>query len=355
MMFCSALCAGTLQAQSIHDRIVSEHVRIRIPVELEWLGREAIPELERCYVFVDGVVNGKLPRRILVDILWDDASSFVDPRVARVKIGMAHPAAAASMRTFLIHGAAREIARMGLLAMGKAAAPREGSEFLYEGMAEVMAHEFRQTSRKLSGAWVLARMLDRLGRLGIKAQSSWPSFSGGRHDLAAAAPGATFILACREEHGRERTLKLFENLGRRSLAEALSSALRTRPDAIEESWLRKVREFSPDLNANPGGIDALKPERTAYQPAAARPGQSIQIRFYMPRGASSLLPEGLFLEEGGGRVLAAASGREGDAAFLFFDIPVETGRKPGSYPFRCLAVDYFGNLGSWSGSYSVAP
>ncbi len=187
----SKLAAGILivfapaQAQPVSDKIVSEHVRLRIPVEREWLGRDSIMDLERCWRFMNGATGERLPRKILVVIAWDKQSSFADPDLATISIGMNDPAAPPNLRRFLIHSAAREMARMGLLELARGIADREGSEFLFEGMSEILAREYDHSARSLESAWVVAHFLDRMKLLGLKAQSRWSEFSGGRQDPLA--------------------------------------------------------------------------------------------------------------------------------------------------------------------------
>src|SRR5512136_2737055 len=166
-------------AQAVTDNIFSGHVRVRVPMEREWVGRDVVTDLDRCWIYVNGAAGGKMPRGILVDLRWDESDSRVELADNRIVIGMKHPAAAANERAFLMRNAAREIGRLGLLSLFKGGAPREESEFLIEGMSEILAREYARTTRSLGGAWILAQLLDRMGLLGLKTQAAWSTFSEG--------------------------------------------------------------------------------------------------------------------------------------------------------------------------------
>jgi hypothetical protein len=336
-------------------RLVSEHVRMSIPVEREWLGRDTMVDLERCWRFMHGATGNNLPRRVLVVVAWDGRESRASAADATVTIGMTHPAAAANMRGFLLHEAAREMARLGLLQLARRNAPVETDDFLFEGMAEILTHEFDRSSRSLAGAWVLAHLLDRINLLGLTAQSSWSEFSGGRHDLRSAAPGITFLLTCRETFGRERTLKLFEGLRRGNLNDALWLTFRTSAAALEGSWLKKVREHSSweDVTTT-SEDDAPILEKTVHVPETARAGQELQLRFFVRDKTQDLFPGGIYVQDqASGKVFPSAARSDAGGQYISVMIPVSSGLEPGQYNYKLTAVDEAGNVRTWDGAYPV--
>ena len=72
MSFAFAIAAGFPPAGLAQgSEIVSEHIRMGIPLERQWLGREVISELERFWRYVNSVVDGNMPRRVVVcEHLW---------------------------------------------------------------------------------------------------------------------------------------------------------------------------------------------------------------------------------------------------------------------------------------------
>ena len=113
---------------------------------------------------------------------------------------------------------------MALLTLSEGGVSKEENRFLHEGMAEMLAREFSGTTKRLATAWAICYYLDRMTPLGLKELANRPEvFSG--HDLRAAAPGITFLTFCRELYGRDRILKLFESLAKRSLQDSLTARL----------------------------------------------------------------------------------------------------------------------------------
>jgi hypothetical protein len=223
-------------------------------------------------------------------------------------------------------------------------------------MSEILAREYTRTTRSLTGAWVLAQLLDRMSLLGLKTQAEWPAFSGGRHDLRAAAPGITFIMTCREQFGRDKALKFFEALRKGSLEESIASTFKTNAATLEGAWLKKVREFR-DVEDFTTGSEEEAPhlERTDSIPATGRPGAAIQLRLFIRAGANALLPEGIYVQdEASNRVLQARVPVERGAKYSFVELPIEIDRQPGSYKFKIIALDEGGNVRTWNGTYSVA-
>ena len=212
-------------AQYAEARVRSEHVRMKISMEREWLGRETIVDLERCWKYVNSVTGEKLPRIVIVEVSWETAGSSANPDESSISIGMNHPAAAANTKDFLLGQAARQMVFLGLAELSRGAALREENAFLAEGMAEILTHEFALSTRALTAAWVLAHFLDRIQPLSLDAMSSRSNLKDGLRHLRTA-PGFSFLMNGREQYGRERTLKLFETLRRSGLRDALSSTFK---------------------------------------------------------------------------------------------------------------------------------
>jgi len=79
--------------RQLEDRVISEHVRIRISTEREWLGRDVVMDLERCWQFMDRA-TGSMPRRVLVTVSWDSADTTTEYESGTIQIGMDRPATA---------------------------------------------------------------------------------------------------------------------------------------------------------------------------------------------------------------------------------------------------------------------
>lgn len=362
--FLIALCflSGGLRAAGMTeplrqtiDRIVSRHILIRIPQEREWLGRETIMELERYYLFIDRTTGGKLPARVLVSISWDERESGIRQGEASITVGMNNPAAAADSRGYLLHNAAKEIARLALLELSKGGAGRAENRFLLEGMTEILAREYEQASRSLGAAWVRCHFMDRIEPLSLSTLASWDRFSNGRQDQRAASPGITFLLTCREMSNRESLLKLFENMRKRSLPESLAEVFKSAAAALESRWLERIRAYqvAEDLTVS-SDEDAPKLERTAFDPEAGVPGEELLIRVFIRDRSNDLFAGTVFFEERESRgVLSAQAPREAAAKYLQFRLPVAQDRKSGRYDYRLIAVDEAGNVRIWPGAYPV--
>ncbi len=342
-------------AQSINNRVISEHVRMLLPMEREWLGRDVIMDLESCWRFVNSTTGGNLPRRILVEAVWDDAVAKVDP-TGRILIGMHTPGADFDMKGFLIRSAAREIARLGLQGISRGAPPRAGNELLIEGMSEIIAREYFRTTRKLGGAWVHAQLLDRINPLSLAALSS-ASVSAEGHDLRTEAPAITFLLTCNDLHGRERTLKMFEALRKgSSLEESIAASMRTTASALEAAWLKKVRSYSI-AESLPTSQDEETPslERIVCFPVTDASGTRLQLRLFVRKGANILLPQGLYLfDEAAGKVSPARTPAERGAQYTLIEMPIEAGKAPESLNYRVIAIDEGGSVSDWQGSCALA-
>ncbi len=351
----AAASSNAAAAQALDSSIVSEHVRIRIPTERAWLGRDVVMELERCWRFVNPATGESLPRRLLVAVDWEGSVSSASPRDGTITVGLNQPAAAPDVRAFLVRESAREMARLGLLNLARQAAPVERTAFLFQGMAELLGREFNHSTRGLGSAWVLAHLLDRMKLLGISAQSSWDAFSEGRNDLRAAAPGVTFLMTCRETYGREKILKLFEGLRKGNLEESVSSTFRTSLAALEVAWLKKVRELPQWSDVTITSDEDAPVLEKSELPRPSRPGETLQLRVYLRDRTRDLLPSGIFaIASNSGAVAQAQPGPAG-APYVAIDLGIEKERRAGSYGYRLTAVDESGNIRNWDGSYSVGP
>ena len=129
------LCPAGLPAQFV-ENIVSDHMRMRVPLEREWFGRDIIPDLERCWQFIDRAIEGKLPRRVLVVGDWSQPASWTHVQDATIFIGVDDPWAAYNLKDFLLHRAAREMARMALLELSRGGAGRADSRIPHQEPCE---------------------------------------------------------------------------------------------------------------------------------------------------------------------------------------------------------------------------
>jgi hypothetical protein len=335
------------------DSITSEHVRMRLPVEREALGRDIILDLERCYEYMGGATDANLPRRILVIVDWSQPAASCNYREASITIGMDQPAAALDSKEFLMYQAARQIAHLGLLELSRGA-EREDNRFMFEGMMEILAREYTRRAAGLEAAWVLSRLLDEMHLLGLSTQRSWSTFSGGRHNLRSAAPGITFLSTFRELQGRSQPLKFFESLKRSGLMESLAEAFDAPATELEEVWLKEVRErqLPGELSVAPADVPNLV--QTALIPGELKPGANLRLRLFFEDSAYNLLPDGVFIkDERTGLVRQAQAAAEEDAGYMTALIPVEENCLPGQYGYLLTAIDEAGNFRIWKGLYRV--
>ena len=366
----SAACAGAalllltllaipfpmLRAQVV-DRIVSEHVRIRVPAEREWLGQDTIMDLERCYLFIHRLTNKSLPRRVLVTATWSGQATQLDGEEAHLTVGMSGAAAAPDSRAYLLHHAAREMARLALLRLSDGVAGQSENRFLLEGMTEIIAREFGGSSRSLGVAWTRCRLLDRMESLSFSALASWERFSAGRPDMRAASPGITLLTVGRGLRGRESLVKLFETLRKKALARSLADAFKIPAGRLEKIWLERIRGHQPEESLTvTAEADAPDLDRVAVEPATAKPGVTRRIDAFIRDRTNDLPPEGVFLEDRlSRRVTQARTVADGAMKRFTFEVPVESDRRPGSYEFLLTAIDEAGNLRTWPGTYAVEP
>jgi len=143
VILCVPSPAG-LCAQYQGGMLVSEHVRMKIPVERQWLGRETMADLERGWSYINGALDDKMPRRVLVTVLWESQDGLTNYGESSISIGMGNPAASADMKSFLLHRAAVGMARLGLAELSRHGTLREENQFLAEGMCEIIDREYRQ-------------------------------------------------------------------------------------------------------------------------------------------------------------------------------------------------------------------
>ncbi len=351
---CSGFLAGRpASSGQLADRIVSEHVRLRITAEREWFGRDVVPDLERFWQFMNRS-TGNMPRRVLVVVSWDTQDSTTDYESATIKIGMDRPAATTDPKSFLVHCGGREMARLGLLALSEGRASRSESRFLLEGMSEMLVHEYESSSRSLGGAWVIAHMLGLMKQLGFGPMAQWPALAGFDHTLTTSAPGVTFLMMCREMHGRESLFKFFDVLKKTNLQDALSIAFKAPPSVLESTWLQKVRDYDTSQEITTTvAEDAPSLEKMT---AGRTPGSSLRVRLYLKDRSSDLLPEAVFVvDTASGQITQAQPGSEGAERFFTAEVPIEPERRAGSYDLLITAVDESGNVRNWKHSYSLQP
>jgi hypothetical protein len=348
LFFASGVCSAPLAQSS-----GSEHVSLRMPAEWESLGRDLSAEMERCYDFMNRATGQKLPRKIVIIASWDQTENSCNPEDAVITVGMNQPAAVADPGAFLLHGAGREMARLGLLETS-GGIRREDAEFLFEGMTEILIHEYDHTSRGLDGAWVIAKYLDDMKLLGMTTQRSWSTFSAGKRCLRTAAPGITLLTIYRELLGREAPLRFFEALKKNSLAASLSLAFRAPASEIENVWVKKVREYQDVDEVTVKAEDAPQLLKTILNPGFAKPGTTIEMQLFLKNRKNNLLPEGVFFrDEHSGKVLQGEAVSEKGLNYVLLKIPVEPSCPPGEYKYQVTAIDEAGNLRRWTGSYKV--
>jgi hypothetical protein len=335
--------------------IVSDHLRLQAPADRVWLARDSVVEMERCWQFINKATGGMLPRQIIVIISMDSVEPSINLKESIITIGLGNPEASYDMKSFLEHSAAREMARMGLINLSGRTGSKSDDEFLISGMAEILVHEYTQSTRSLKSAWIIAHYLDRMKLLGLKIQSDWVSFSEGKFNLRAASPGITFLEFCRDLYGREKLRKLFENLKKGSLSQGLYATFKSTAEDLERDWLQKVREYNEisDITVD-SDEDAPQFKRVELIPNIAQAGTSLQIRLFLTDAGNNLNPSGVFLrDESSGSVFQAQAPVGKEAGTLFVNLPIEAGRQPGSYMYSATAVDEEGNVRNWHGTYIV--
>lgn len=343
-----------LAAQDWDESNVGKRVRIRISQDRQWLGRETLNDVERCWEFTNAAAGGKLPNRVLLVVHWQDALSGIDVDRATVTVGMKDPASLADPKGFLLHAVAREFGRMALISLGGGSV-REDSRFLLEGMSEMLAHDFSNTVKRLSAAWAITYYLDRMQPLGIRQLSSRNELAGTLHDLRSASPGITFLSVCRELYGRDKVLRLFESLGKRSLDESLAAAFRTPAARVESQWLERVRSYKPADITVASGEQAPVLNRISFSPEPCRPGARLSMRLVVSDKDDDLSASGIYgVDESSGRVAQGLQITESGERPFRIEFPIEAERPDGRYKLFVVAVDEGGNIRNWEAFYSVS-
>ena len=350
----SSVLSPEISYSQLIDRVSSEHVIMRMPIGREALGRDMISEIERCYRFMDRATGSNMPRKILINVNWELSESSCNWQNANITVGMNQPDNLMNLNAILLHKAGREMARLGLLELSQGAR-REDTEFLFEGMIEILIHEYERSSRSLEAAWTISQLLDEMQMLGLGSQRSWSKFSAGRRCLRSAAPGITLLTTFRDLQGRDRPIKLFEALKKASLTESLTSAFKTPSAEIETTWLKRVREYSSPEEITITADDAPQLIKSESVPEVGKPGDSLQLRLYLKDRTGNLLPDGVFVrDERSHRVLQAQEASEKGANYMVVTIPIEANYAAGQYNYQIIAADESGNLRRWNGHYTVA-
>lgn len=331
----------------------TRHVMLSLPPERELLGREMAADIDSCYEFMDRATNRRLPKTVWLTLDWNSSDSACNYRTGSVTIGLNQPEALADEKFFLKHSIARGLARLGLLNLSQGA-QREDTEFLFEGMVEILVHEYDHSSRALDAAWATSRLLDEMQMLGLAQQRAWSGFSGGRRNHRNAAPGITFLQTFRELQDRDRPMKLFEALRGKSLLIGLEMAFKAPPAELEAIWLQRVREYELPAELSPKGGDAPR-VRTVSIPKSVRPGTAMPLQFIIDDAVGHLLPENIFIKDlRTGRVHPVQlSGDKSEQSFAA-TLPIEANCPDGEYALQIIAINESGNLRRWSGHYRVA-
>jgi len=334
-------------SQQMND-ISSEHLLMRLPKERALLGRRIISDLERFYKFLDGAIDAKLPRQIILLVDWDLKESRANYREVSIIVGMNQPIVS-SPREFLLNESMREIARLGLFELSRGA-DRPDYQFLYEGMIEILVNEFNHTSRSLESAWVISKFLEEMGQLSLDVQRSWSDFSRHHRCFRNAAPGVTFLLTFRELKGRERPGKFFKELRRANLSKSLKVAFDDTASDLETVWLNRVREYRIPDEIIISAEDAPQLAETVLIPDVVKAGDQLKVRCLFKETNGVLLPEGVFVRDmRTGKVFQA----QADSDHISGVIPVEAGTVSGEYGYSVTAIDESGNLKTWNGTYVV--
>lgn len=351
-----ALCflSPEISSSQLIDRVSSEHVVMRMPQARESLGRDAIGEIEQCYAFMNRATGGSLPRKILIDVSWDQPESGCNRRDTSITIGMNRPDKIVDLRTLLLHKVGREVARLGLLELS-GWAQREDTEFLFEGMIEILMHEFFHSSRSLESAWTYCQMLDQMQTLGFSTQRTWSVFSAGQRSHRNAAPGVTFFTTFRELQGRERPIKLFEALKKASLSASLANTFKAPMAELENTWLKKVREHQAADEITIFAEEAPQLVQTELAAEPSQPGGELRVRILLSDRNGDLFSSGIFVkDQRTKRVLQAQAAPENDRQYAAVAIPIEATCPPGQYNYEITGIDEAGNLRRWTRSYTVS-
>ena len=333
----------------------SKRVVLQYPAEREILGREFSAEAERSYEYVNRAANNSLPRNIIVTLDWNLSETSWNYRAGLVTIGMNQPEAIADARKFLRYNIPYGIAMLGLINASQGA-KREDTEFLFEGMAEILTREYSHSTRSLDVVWAMAKLLDETGMLGFSQQRVWSEFSGGKKINRNAAPGITFLLMQREID-RGRIVKFFEALRRNSLLNALNQAFKAPAADLEAAWLKRVRayEIPDEITVQNDDAPVLLKIEQANSPAPA--GQPLRLDLFIKDASGDIHPETVFVRDSrSGKTYQSQkaeseSSEEKDVFVFSVVIPVEDDCPAGDYSFQVIMIDDLGNLRQGKGSY----
>ena len=350
----SFLLSPGFSTSQLIDSVSSEHVILRMPVGRESLGRDLISDFERCYAFMNRATKSSLPRKLAIIVNWDEPGSSYSRQNAVLTVGMNRPDPAVDLNALLMHNVGRAIARAALIELSQGAY-REDTEFLFEGMSEILVHEFDHSSRSLEAAWAISQFLDEMKMLGFRIQRSWSTFAAGKRCLRNAAPGITFLTTFRELQDRERPIKLFEALRKTSLIKSLEDTFKAPMAELENTWLKRVREYQAGDEITISAEEAPQLLRTNFVPDSVPSGSSLEIQLFFKDSFNNLLPDGVFLrDERTQRVMQAAAPTEAGSTYFIVKMPIERDCAPGQYSYQVSAIDESGNLRRWTGSYTVS-
>jgi len=332
--------------------VASEHLLLRIPKERDSLGRRVITELERFYRFLKGAINAELPDKIIFLVDWDLQESSTNYEGSSILVGMQQPASNPS--SLLLNETKREMARLGLFQLSRGAL-RPDYEFMYEGMIEILVHEFDHTSRSLESAWAISQFLDEMGLLGLESQRTWSDFSSNRRCMRSAAPGITFLLTLRDLEGRQSPAKFFEALRRANLSRSLKDAFKEPAPELEKIWINKVRQYRAPEEIIISEEEIPELIETISVPDPVKPGDTLGLNLRFMDNGSVLLPDGVFLRDvRTGKLFQAQADIDPASESILCKIPVEADCAPGEYGYQITAIDESGNLRRWMGGYKVA-
>jgi hypothetical protein len=230
---------------------------------------------------------------------------------------------------------------------------REDTEFLFEGMSEILVNEFTHSSKSLEAAWTVSRFLDSMQMLSLKTQRAWTAFAGGTRCFRNSAPGVTFLTTFRELQDRERPIKLFEALAKTSLTKSLELTFKAPIAELEKTWLKGVREYRV-IDEITIAAEEVPELRSTLLPETVRPGDIMQMRLFFKDPVGNLLPEGVFIQDERTRhVFQGKAGSTKDAGDIVVDLPIAGDCPAGEYNYQVTAIDESGNLRIWSGRYNV--
>lgn len=341
--------------------MTSKHVVLQFPAEREILGRELSTEAERCYDYMNRAMDGGLPRTITIVLDWTALEDTWNFRTSRITIGMNRPYALADAKKFLAHTLPLGIARLGLLNLSQGG-QREDTEFLFEGMAEILAHEYNHSTRSLDTAWATAKLLDEIGQLGFPQQRIWSEFSKAQRNHRNAAPGITFLLIQRELD-RTRPVKFFTALRKNSLLSALSTTFKAPVAELEAVWLKRVRDYEIPEEIN---VQSSEGPQLLGVNVISDADHSVRLNLLINDPTNDVYPENVFVRDlNSGKTFSAenlptvGSSEDETATKDISDysftvtIPMAPDVPAGQYNCMIIIIDEAGNLRQSTQSYTL--